>query len=77
MTSKSQSTVKALCVKSGIVNQEITEEAQKLLELYNDPNVAPEQKEITKRELDEAIRKLEDKVATTRRIKDEAGPGKY
>jgi len=76
MTSKSRSTVKALCIKSGIVNQKITEEAQSLLDLYNDPNVAPEQKEITKRELDLAIQRLEDKVATTRRIKDETGFGK-
>ncbi len=76
MTSKSKSTVTALCVKSAIVNQEITEEAQKLLELYNDPSVAPEQKEITKRELDWAIQKLENKVETTKRIRSEHGPEK-
>ncbi len=67
MTTRSKSTVKLLCARAGIARKEIPVEAQKLLELYNDPEVAPEQKAVVKAELDEAIRKLEEKV-TTRRL---------
>lgn len=49
---------------------ELPEEARKLLELYEDPTVAPEQKAIVKAELDLAIRKLEEKV-TTRRLNEQ------
>lgn len=64
-------TVKMLAVRSAIARQEIPEEAQKLLDLYNDPNVTPEQKDIAKRELDDMIRKLEERVGTNRRLRDE------
>lgn len=69
MTVKTKSTIKMLCVRSGIVNQELPQEAQRLMELYNDPNVSPEQKEIARRELDEAIRKMEERVETARHIR--------
>jgi hypothetical protein len=71
MSSRSKSTVKMLCVASNaIMRKELPEEAQKLLDLYNDPDVAPEQKQIVKAELDAAIKVLEDR-ATTRRLNDE------
>ncbi len=76
MSSRSRSTVKMLCAKATIMNQELPEEAQKLLELYDDPDVPPEQKQIVKRELDDLIQRLEDRVATTRRIKGEFSGGK-
>lgn len=65
-----RTTVKMLAVKTAIARQEIPEEAQKLLDLYNDPDVTPEQKKVAKAELDEMIRKLEDRVSTSRRLKD-------
>lgn len=69
MTAKTKSTLHMLCVRSGIVNEELPKEAQKLLEIYNDPNVSPEQKAIARSELDDAIRKLEEKV-TSRRLRE-------
>lgn len=74
MTVLTMKTSKLLCARSEIARSELTLEAQKLWDLYNDPHVAPEQKEIAKRELDEMIRRLEEKVSTTRRVKtDRAG----
>jgi hypothetical protein len=70
MTVRSMSTAKFLCHKAHIAREELTLEAQKLFDLYNDPNVAPEQKEIARQQLDEAIEKLEKKV-TTRRLPDQ------
>ena len=67
MTMRSKSTLKMICVRSGITRQEIPEEAVKLLELYNDPTVSPEQKLIVKSQLDDVIRELESRV-TTRRL---------
>ena len=68
MSAKTKSTVKMLCVRSdAVMRKELPEEAQKLLEMYNDPDVSPEQKEIVKKELDEAILNLENRV-TTRRL---------
>ncbi len=65
-----RTTVKMLAVRTAIARQEIPEEAQKLLDLYNDPDVTPEQKKVAKAELDDMIRKLEDRVSTSRRLKD-------
>lgn len=62
-------TVKMLAVRTAIARQEIPEEAQKLLDLYNDPSVTPEQKEIAKLKLDDMIRKLEDRVDTNRHLR--------
>lgn len=60
-----------LCVASNaIMRKELPEEAQRLLDVYNDPTVAPEQKAIAKSQLDDAIRTLEDR-ATTRRLNEE------
>ncbi len=70
MTARTRSTIRSICVRSGITNMELPEEARKLLELYEDPTVAPEQKAIVKAELDLAIRKLEEKV-TTRRLNEQ------
>jgi hypothetical protein len=70
MTARTKSTIRAICVRSGITNAELPEEARKLLELYEDPAVAPEQKAIVKAELDLAIKKLEEKV-TTRRLNEQ------
>jgi hypothetical protein len=68
MSAKTKSTVRMLCVRSDtVMRKELPEEAQKLLDLYNDPAVPPEQKEIARKELDLAIRNLENRV-TTRRL---------
>jgi hypothetical protein len=72
MTVRSKSTLKMICAKAGIANVELTKEAQKLMELYEDPNVAPEQKQIVKAELDRAIEELESRV-TTRRLRESRG----
>ena len=64
-------TVKMLAIRTAIARQEIPEEAQRLLDLYNDPNVTPEQKEVAKRELDSLIQKLENRVSTSRRLKEQ------
>ena len=69
MTVRSKTTLKMICAKAGIANAELTKEAQKLMELYEDPNVAPEQKQIVKAELDRAIEDLESRV-TTRRVRE-------
>ena len=69
MTTRTKSTVKMLCARSGIANEKIPEEAQRLLDLCNDPNVAQEQKAIAKDELDRLIQAIEDRV-TTRRLKE-------
>lgn len=75
MTSKTKSTVKMLCVRSDtVMRKELPEEAQKLLDLYNDPNVAPEQKTVVRAELDKAIRELEERV-TTRRLNEARSAG--
>lgn len=74
MSSKTKSTVKMLCVASGIMNDELPKEAQKLLEVYKDPNVSPEQKKVVEVELDKAIKKLEEKV-TTRRLNEAKNAG--
>lgn len=67
MSLRSRSTVKMLCVRSdSVMRKELPEEAQKLLELYEDPKVDPKMKETVKRKLDEEIRKLEDRVTTQR-----------
>jgi hypothetical protein len=68
MTTRTKSTVKMLIARSGIANAEIPEEAQKLLTLCDDPNVAPEQKAIARSELDRLIREIEERV-TSRRLK--------
>lgn len=75
MTARTKSTVKMICVRSGIINDELPKEAAKVLELYNDPDVAPEQKEVTRKELDAAIKKFEERV-TSRRLNEarSAGP---
>lgn len=72
MTVRTKSTVKMICARSGIANLELQVEAQKLLDLYHDPAVSPEQKLIVKAELDQAIEKLETRV-TTRRIREASG----
>lgn len=69
MTSLTLKTVKLLCDRSNIARKELIEEAQKLSDLCKDPHVAPEQKEIAKRELDAMIKKLEERVETNRHIR--------
>lgn len=63
------STVKMLAVRSAIARQEIPEEAQKLLDLYNDPDVSPEQKRIARSKLDDMIKELEERVDTSRKLR--------
>jgi hypothetical protein len=69
-------TAKLMCARAGIARLELTVEAQKLFDLYNDPNVCVEQKEVAKRELDSMIRELEEKVATRqmRKVPSDGGP---
>jgi len=67
MTTLTRSTLRMFTVRSGIARKEIPEEAVKLLELYNDPSVSPEQKRVAKAQLEDMIQKLEARV-TTRRL---------
>jgi hypothetical protein len=67
MTTLTRSTLRMITVRAGITRKEIPEEAVRLLELYNDPGVSPEQKQIAKGQLDDIIQKLEAHV-TTRRL---------
>jgi hypothetical protein len=62
-------TAQLLCARVGIVRSELTEEAQKLYDLFMDPTVSPEQKEILKVQLDDIIRSHEQKVETNRRLR--------
>ena len=64
-------TVKMLAIRSAIARKEIPEEAQKLLDLYNDPGVTPEQKKIAKIQLEDMIRKIEERVDTNRNLRNE------
>lgn len=75
MSVLTNSTVKMLCAQGDLVRQETMEEAQKLLDLYNDPKVAPEQKLLAKAEIDRIIKEIEDRV-TTRRLREEMSGGK-
>ena len=65
-------TAQLLCARAGIVRSELTEEAQKIYDLFNDPNVSPEQKEILKTRLDEIIKNHEQKVETNRRLRSDS-----
>lgn len=69
MTTSSRSTVHMLVARAEHFRKEIPIEAQKLLDLYNDPNVTPEQKEVVKRQIEDLIRSLEDRV-TTRKLRE-------
>jgi hypothetical protein len=60
-----------LSVRAEVCRREIPIEVQKLLDLYNDPHVPLEQKAIAKKELDEMIRKLEDRVETNRHLRNQ------
>lgn len=62
--------VKMLAIRSAIARKEIPEEAQRLLDLYNDPAVTAEQKMVVKSTLDDMIQKFEEKVETSRRLRD-------
>lgn len=62
-------TSKFLCYRTEIARQEVTEEAQKLFDLYNDPEVSEEKKEEVKAQLDLLIAKLEEKTETSRTLR--------
>jgi hypothetical protein len=63
-----KTTLKMLCARTNIARTELTVEAQRLYDLYEDPAVSPEKKEQVKKQLDAIIKKLEER-ATTRRTK--------
>ena len=65
-----------MLAKAGdLVRQETLEEAQRLLDLYLDPSVAPEQKTIAKSEIDRIIKEIEERVTTRRLREQKAIPG--
>ncbi len=68
MTVLTKKTAKMLCVQSALTRSKLPIEAQRLMDLYDDPEVSPEQKKIVKIRLDEYIEKIE-KRATSRRLK--------
>jgi hypothetical protein len=72
MTTRTKSTVKLLCARSGIANAKIPEEAQRLAELCDDPSIAPEQKAIARAALDKLIEEMEERV-TSRRLREVTG----
>jgi hypothetical protein len=66
-------TAKMLCARAGIARADLTEEAQKIYDLFDDPSISPEQKEVVKTQLDEIIKFQEERVnKTTRRLKGES-----
>lgn len=66
-------TSKMLTARSEVLRAELTEEGQKLLDLYNDPKVSPEEKEKVKKLLDAMIADVEQRIETTRRLRDSKG----
>jgi hypothetical protein len=64
-------TAKMLTARAGAVREELTIEAQRLLDLYNDPGVSPEAKAKAKKELETMVSDLEKRVETARRLKGE------
>ena len=59
-------TAKFLCAKASIASEKIPVEANKLLEIYNDPSVNEADKAKARLEIDRHIEKLEKKAETTR-----------
>jgi hypothetical protein len=68
MSLLTRKTAQLLCARAGIARKELTEEAQKLYDLYEDPAVNAEQKAVVKVQLDDLIKRLEERV-TTRMVK--------
>lgn len=66
-------TSKMLTARSEVLRAELTEEGQKLLDLYNDPKVSPEEKEKVKKLLDAMIADVEQRIETTRRLRESKG----
>lgn len=66
-----KTTVKMLCARANIARREIPIEAQRLLELYEDPSISTEKKENVKKQLDAMIAKMEDRQETSRRLREE------
>lgn len=62
-------TAKMLASRGSVLREELTVEGQKLLDVYNDPKVSPEEKEKVKKQLDAMIQDLEKRIETTRRLK--------
>lgn len=63
-------TAKLLSLRGTVLREELTVEGQKLLDLYNDPKVSPEEKERVKKQLDSMISDLEKRVETTKRLRE-------
>jgi hypothetical protein len=61
-------TARMLCIKSAISRRELGEEAQKLVELAEDPSIPDAQKAEALRNLDLLIDRLEKKVETRKRL---------
>ena len=72
MSAKTGSTVNLICLREAIVNQELPEEAVRILRVYNDPAVPADQKAAVRQEIDKAIDALESRV-TTRRLNEVKG----
>jgi predicted transcriptional regulator len=68
MTSLTLKTAKMFCDRANIARKELIEEAQRLSDLCQDPKISQEQKEVAKKELDELIHRIENKIETNRRI---------
>lgn len=74
MTTLTKSTLKMLAVRVGIERAEILEEANRLMQTYEDPEVSPEERERVKKLLEEKIREIENRV-TTRRLREAKAAG--
>jgi len=61
-------TARMLCFNSAISRQELGVEAQKLVELAEDPNIPDVQKEEALQKLDALIARLEKKSETRKRL---------
>lgn len=69
MTTLTKTTLRMLCVKVFNGRADIMEEAQKLLETYEDPATPDDVRELVKTKLDRKIQEIENRV-TTRRLKE-------
>lgn len=71
MSMLTKKTAKLLCFKSAIAKKELGEEAQKLVELAEDPTIPDDQKRDAIKKLDLLIERLQKKVETEKVLRNE------
>ena len=69
MTVLTKRTAKMLVAKAELIGSKLPEEAQKLLDTYCDPRVPQAQKDNALQEIDELIKKYEERIETSRSVR--------